>query len=142
MRTLFIIATLMSFSANAQTVIDYANFTGNGCVFASSTDVPATINGTSGNVKHQTSVGEVDYGSTTHVLYFQSNSTNSVGSEFKIEYTFRPSYSYSIVVNTRSINNSGATPWLRLTITNSASSSAICSGPQSINGTIFRDFDL
>jgi hypothetical protein len=84
--------------------------------FTSSTDVPATINGTSGNVKHQTSVGEVDYGSTTRVLYFQSNSTNSVGSEFKIEYTFRPSYSYSIVVNTRSINNSGATPWLRLTI--------------------------
>jgi hypothetical protein len=80
MRTLFILILLTSLSVHAQTVIDYANFTGNGCVFTTSTNVPATINGTSGNVKHQTSVGEVDYGSTTHVLYFQSNSTNSVGS--------------------------------------------------------------
>lgn len=96
MRLLLVFALSISLSAKTQTVIDYANYTASGCVFNISTDVPARLNNTDFTVKHQTSVGEVDYGSSTQVIYFAGNSSGSTGSEYKIQYSFQLNYSYSI----------------------------------------------
>lgn len=88
MKSLFFILLLITLKADAQTVIDYANLSGTTCIFTSTTDVAATINTVSGNVKHRVTVGQIDNGSTNGALVFYSNQTGLVGSEYRIEYNF------------------------------------------------------
>ncbi|MCO5241180.1 MAG: hypothetical protein M9904_14105 [Chitinophagaceae bacterium] len=50
----------------SQTIINYQTWTGaSGCnVFASLTNVPATINGTNSNIRHLTAIGQPTYDNT------------------------------------------------------------------------------
>lgn len=131
MRSIFILLFFFCLKASTQTVIDYASLSNANCVWTSDTNVPATIDGTTGNVKHRVPVGEVNSGG---LVYFLSNTSNSIGSEYRIEYNFKQNHSYTIVVNARSIVNSGANPNLRLTITGTTGTTTSCNGPASING--------
>lgn len=73
---LFITFSTITFS---QTIINYQTWAGaSGCnIFASSTNVPATINGVSGTVAHLTAIGQPTYDNVNKSVNLVSEIVNS-----------------------------------------------------------------
>lgn len=160
MKFIFIFVLGFILQANAQTqttVIDYQSWSGaSGCnIFSAATSVPATLNGSSTNVTHRSTVAQPTYDGTNNAVSLESNSngSNPIGTEYRVEYNFHQGSSYQIVINAYGIYNVGE-PNLRINITNSTGTSTQCSGPQTIDPSlsgnlimnnivgngIFRDF--
>lgn len=83
MRILILLFSVFCLELNAQTVIDYSNASGTTCLFTSNTNVPATIDGNSGNVVHLVTVGQIDNDATNGALSLQSiiSSSGTLGSD-------------------------------------------------------------
>lgn len=108
MRILILLLCLLCLDLNAQTVIDYSNVSGTTCLFTTNTNVAATVNGSTNiTVVHRVTVGQVDKDATNGAVAFQgiSNSSGTLGSEYRIEYDFKQNYTYSIVVSAFSVDN-------------------------------------
>jgi hypothetical protein len=78
--------TIYNTSSFAQTIIDYQTWTGaSGCnIFSSLTNVPATINGTPGNIAHQTVIGQPTF--SQDAVNLQSRVTGSGSQNEGTEY--------------------------------------------------------
>lgn len=138
MKIIFIALFAVNLQANAQIVINYETWTGaTGCnSFSVATNVPATINGSSTTLSHLSTVGQPQYGTTNNDIDLAGNTSSTggyIGTEYRIAYNFKQGYSYAITINTRSISNSGAFPYLRLRLGNTTGSSPSCNGPQTID---------
>ncbi len=86
MKSLLFFFLIIGIRANTQTIIDYSTQPTSTCVFTTATDVAAMNGSTSVNIKHQATVGQINSGG---VIYFESNTQRSVGSEYRIEYNFK-----------------------------------------------------
>lgn len=154
-----LLAVFLSFSClslYSQTIIDYENWTGSsGCnIFSSSTNVDATTNGSSTTIAHESNIGQPTYAGSPDkavlldcyaVIDNNGNTTGYMGTEYRITYTFKANYSYSIVINARVINSSGtgSNASLRILANNGGNStSTSCSGPATISpnpsGNLYR----
>ena len=73
---LFIFYSIIVFS---QTVLPYQTWaSASGCnIFASSTNVPATINGANGNIAHLTAIGQPGYDNTNKSVNLASQIVNN-----------------------------------------------------------------
>lgn len=87
---LFTICSTITFS---QTIINYQTWTGaSGCnIFSSLTNVPATINGTIGNIAHLTAIGQPTYDNVNKSVNMVSeiiNSSQNQGTEYRTTVNF------------------------------------------------------
>jgi hypothetical protein len=152
MKNRFSLVSLVLFfylNSFAQTVIDYQAWSGaSGCnIFASSTNVPATINGSNGNVVHLSLIGQPEYfGSGTDAVALQcfavidnsGNTTGYKGTEYRISYNFKQGSTYQIKVIAQCINSSGASSNANLRLQPHGSSSGgsnQCNGPDNISSS-------
>lgn len=131
---LFISCSAITFS---QTVINYQTWTGaSGCnIFASSTNVPATINGANSTITHLTAIGQPTYDNVNKSVSIVSETVNNgslnQGTEYRTTVNFKLGYSYKITINAARIMSSqtGADVLLRLDLNNGGSgSNTLCNG--------------
>jgi hypothetical protein len=121
---IFFLSLTLSFNLRAQTIIDYQTLAASGCnIFASSTAIPATTNGANVTLAHLTTIGTPTYsGGTDKAVVLQckaeidanGNTIGYKGTEYRISFTFKQNYSYTIKVNAACITNSGSSAILRL----------------------------
>ncbi|HET7115471.1 MAG TPA: hypothetical protein VFI29_03230 [Hanamia sp.] len=88
----------------SQTIINYQTWTGaSGCnIFASSTNVPATINGTNSTIAHLTAIGQSTYDNLDKSINLVSeivNGSQNQGTEYTTTVNFKQGYSYKITLN-------------------------------------------
>lgn len=88
----------------SQTIINYQTWTGaSGCnIFASSTNVPATINGTNSTIAHLTAIGQPTYDNLDKSINLVSeivNGSQNQGTEYTTTVNFKQGYSYKITLN-------------------------------------------
>jgi len=105
-------------------------------VFNNAINVPATINGISGTIEHQTQIGDARYISSDQSIQLDNNYVNAssiLGTKYRIAYSFKVGYRYIITVTSAElISTAGfATgPYLRLDLTNGAGGGGTaCVGP-------------
>lgn len=132
--------TLFSTLAHSQTVIDYQTWSTSSCnAFAFSVNVPATVNGVSGNVNHNSTVGQPTYDSTNGAITLTSRILGAAqnGTQYRISYNFKTAYSYKITMNVARIKSteSGANVQLEAGLTNSTGGSTGCSGTNVISAS-------
>lgn len=129
----FTICSTITFS---QTVINYQTWTSSsGCnIFGALTNVPATVNGTNGNIAHLTAIGQPTYDnvnkSVNLVSQIVSGSQNQ-GTEYRTTLNFKASHSYKITINAARImsQQTGANVLLRLDLNNGGSGgNTLCNG--------------
>lgn len=109
---LFIFFNSASFS---QTIINYQTWTGaSGCnIFSSSTNVPATINGTNGTIPHLTAIGQPTYDNTDKCVKLDCNIINGSqnrGTEYTATVNLKQGYSYKITINAAVIKTTQTEP--------------------------------
>lgn len=129
----FMYFSSISFS---QTIINYQTWTGaSGCnIFASLTNVPATINGTNSNIAHLTAIGQPTYDNVNKSVNLVSeiiNSSQNQGTEYRTTVNFKLGYSYTITINAARImsQQTGANVLLRLDLNNGGSGgNTLCNG--------------
>lgn len=130
---LFITFSSISFS---QTIINYQTWTGaSGCnIFASSTNVTATINGTNGTVAHLTAIGQPTYDNVNKSVNLVSeiiNGSQNQGTEYRTTVNFKLGYSYTITINAARIKSqqTGGDVLLRLDLNSGGSGgNTLCNG--------------
>jgi len=99
---LFTICSTITFS---QTVNNYQTWTGaSGCnIFANLTNVPATINGTNGNIPHLTAIGQPTYDNVNNTVNLEcetfNNGSQYKGTEYRTTVNFKANHSYKITIN-------------------------------------------
>lgn len=142
----FILLTATSFAQDV--VIDYSTWVWSTdpnappppCnIFGSAINVPATIDGTSGAIQHQTQIGQPIWTTTNKYVEMACtyvSSTSILGTKYRINYNFKAGAKYIITVNaaakTGSTNGTG--PNLRLDLTNAGGGGGTaCNGPASID---------
>jgi hypothetical protein len=129
--TLFFFAFIST--VNAQTVIDYQTFSSAACnIFASATNVAATINGSSGTITHLTTLGQPQYSTPSSAVSLDGNSSSGQrnGADYRIAYNFQQYHTYAVKVNAAEISNSGPLPGLRLSLVNTTGGNTVCTGAQ------------
>jgi|GEM_PF-1262880 len=127
----------------SQTIIDYSTWNPSSppCnLFATSTNVPATTNGTAVSIAHQSTIGQPTYNTTSQVVDMGCQTTNSgsiiLGTEYQIAYNFKAGYSYKITVtaycnNSNPLDNNSS---VRCKLNNGGSgTSTLCTGPANID---------
>lgn len=117
----------------SQTVFDYSVFSTSQC---NAFNPSVIVN----NSTHTTTCGTVQYDNIGHGITLDNNviSSFNYGTEFKLSFNFKQSYSYTIKVRAEAIIGTPSDPWPKLRIdVNGASngSGAFCNGPESINTT-------
>jgi len=98
----FVFVLFYSTKVFPQTIINYQTWTGaSGCnIFASSVNVPASINGNPGSIAHLTAIGQPEYDQNAVSLgasIFNSGNT-PVGTEYRITYNFQQGASYKYYI--------------------------------------------
>lgn len=136
-----ILSTAITFSQNV--TIDYQawNPASPPCdIFVNATNVPATINGTSSTIEHQTLIGDAKYSTSDQSVQLDNNyisASNIRGTKYRIAYSFKVGYRYIITVTSAELNNTAGTslgPYLRLDLTNAGGGGGTaCVGPETIN---------
>lgn len=143
---LFITCSTITFS---QTIINYQTWTGaKGCnIFASSTNVPATINGTTGpTIAHLTAIGQPIYDNTDKSVNLTSQiigGSQYQGTEYGATVNFKSGFSYKITINAASIisETTDPDPMLRLDLNNGGSGgNTLCNGTGIIDNTTSGGF--
>lgn len=135
---LFLLILLNIFSAISfsQTIINYQIWTGaSGCnIFASSTNVPVTINGTNSTIAHLTAIGQPTYDninkSVNLVTEVKTGGQNQ-GTEYTTDVDFKKGYSYRITLNVKlsGAASTGPKALLRLDLNNGGNGGNItCNG--------------
>lgn len=131
----------LSSKGNGQTVINYQTWTGaSGCnIFASSTNVPATINGSAGTIVHLTAIGQPSYDNANGSVDLDCNIFNGSqnnGTEYRTTVNFKQGYAYTITINAARIMSTqqGGNALLRLDLNSGGSGGNI-----QCNGTGFID---
>lgn len=161
-----IFAVFISTALSAQTIIDYQSWNPSSppCnLFGSSTNVPATINGSSSTLAHLSNIGQPTYDGTNKNVNLDCSYTFSgnlyKGTQYQIANTFQAGYSYVITVNAAVINvaGTGSNASVVFNINNGGNgSNSSCTGTQTIssatsgnlirgqalNGTSFTDYTL
>ncbi|MEO8820901.1 MAG: T9SS type A sorting domain-containing protein [Ginsengibacter sp.] len=119
---LFYFLKSVSFS---QTIINYQTWTGaSGCnIFSSSTNVPATINGSNGSIPHLTAIGQPTYDNIDKCVALDCNIINgsqNQGTEYTTTVNLKQGYSYKITINAAIIKPTQTEPnsLLRLDLNN------------------------
>jgi hypothetical protein len=121
----------------AQTIINYETWTGSsGCnIFASSTNVPATVNGPNTTIAHLTAIGQPTYDNINKSVNLEcrvnSNGSQFEGTEYTVSSTFKQGYSYVITITAARImsTTSGPNAILRLDMNNGGSgNNTLCNG--------------
>lgn len=174
----FLLIAILMFNSNpfAQTVIDYEHWaSSSGCnIFVTGTNnsnpvsVPATTGSTSTTIDHLSTIGQPEYDGTNKavslfcraVVDAGGNTTAYKGTEYRITYTFKQSYTYSIKINAACINSNGTGTYatLRLLPNNGGSavanacngaadidpntSGGLYNGKSLIGGTAWQDYDF
>jgi hypothetical protein len=138
---IFMLAINVSFSQNV--VINYQTWNPPfpPCdVFVNPTNVPATINGTPGNIVHQTQVGDVTYSSSDQSIQLQCQFVSAAdyrGTRYVFNYNFKVGYSYQIeVIAAELVNTVGfpTAPSLNLNFPSfSGGGGIVCVGPQTVS---------
>lgn len=144
-----------------QTNINYETWMGaSGCnLFATSTNVPATISGNNTTIPHLTAVGQPLYDNVNKTVNLESriNGSQNEGTEYRINSIFKQGYSYIITITAARIMSvqTGPNVSLRLDINNGGSgNNTACSGTgiidasgsgnlkqsQQIGGSSFSDY--
>jgi hypothetical protein len=132
----------------SQTIINYQTWTGaSGCnIFASSTNVPATINGTNGNIAHLTAIGQPGYDNTNKSVNLASQIVDdkNKGTEYRITMTFKAGYSYKVTINASrtKAQQTGSDVLLRLDLnTGGSGNNTQCNGTEIIDasGRLFKN---
>jgi hypothetical protein len=156
MRILFVFLLAFVIQVNAQTVIDYQTWTPpTDCnIFGTAINVPSTTNSISGSNLHQTTIGQPVYNNANSAIELDAHTDGSAikGTQYRISYSFKQGYFYSIVVNAISVYSSGENPFLDLKLTSSTSTASSCNGyetissnqsnGQSIPKTSFQDYTI
>lgn len=134
----FIFLTSIIFTGKngfAQTIINYETWTGaSGCnIFASSTNVPATVNGNNATIAHLTAIGQPTYDNVNKSVNIDSRITGgqNEGTEYRITSTFKQGYSYIITITAARImsQQTGPNVLLRLDMNNGGSgNNTTCNG--------------
>lgn len=98
---LYLLLLFITFNTTgfSQTIINYQTWTGaSGCnIFASSTNVPATINGTNSTIAHLTAIGQPTYDNVSKSVNLVSeviNGSQNRGTEYTTTVNFKQGYSY------------------------------------------------
>lgn len=130
---LFLIIIQFSNRLLSQTVFDYSTFSTSQC---NAFNPSVIINGST----HSTTCGTVQYDNIGHGITLDNNviSSFNYGTEFKLSFNFKQSYSYTIKVKADAVIGTPSDPWPRLRIDVSSASNgsgAFCNGPESINTT-------
>lgn len=138
----------------SQTIINYQTWTGaSGCnIFASSTNVPATINGVNSTVAHLTAIGQPTYDNVNKSVNLVSeiiNGSQNQGTEYRTTVNFKLGYSYKITINAARImsQQTGANVLLRLDLNNGGSGgNTVCNGTGVIDangsGNLKKSFQI
>jgi hypothetical protein len=107
--TTFFLFVILFCNAESQTIINYQTWSGGtACnLFASSIDVPCTIDGNNSTKSHKTNVGQPRYSSTDKAVLLDCESVSGIkGTQYEIFNTFKQGYTYKITVNAARIQSS------------------------------------
>lgn len=109
-------------------------------IFNSATNVPASINGATSTIEHQTLIGDARYNTSDQSVQLDNNygsASNIRGTKYRIAYNFKVGYRYIITVTAAELYNTAGTsfgPYLRLDLTNAGGGGGTaCVGPTTIN---------
>ena len=137
LRNLFFLSTTLFVNkvGLSQTIINYETWTGaSGCnIFSSSTNVPATINGSNTTIAHLTAIGQPTYDNvnkSVNIISRISGGQNE-GTEYRVTTTFKQGYSYAITITAARImsQQTGPNVLLRLDMNNGGSgNNTTCNG--------------
>lgn len=131
-----ILGTTVFSQTITQTIINYETWTGaSGCnIFATSKNVPTTINGASSTIEHLTAIGQPEYDNSNKSVNLASeivNSSQNQGTEYRITANFKAGSSYKITINAARImfSQMGPNVLLRLDMNNGGSGNNVsCNG--------------
>lgn len=135
---------LLSVTAFPQDVaIDYTKWSPSSppCnIFGEAINVPATVDGASSTILHLTTIGQPQLNTSPKEIRLACqyvNASSSLGTKYRIEYSFKAGYRYYITVNAAQLNSTTGTAEgvsLRLDMTNNGSGgTTACGGAQSIS---------
>ncbi|MCO5237935.1 MAG: T9SS type A sorting domain-containing protein [Chitinophagaceae bacterium] len=134
---LLILLNIFSAISFSQTIINYQTWTGaSGCnIFASSINVPVTINGTNNTIAHLTAIGQPTYDNVNKSVNLDTkvvNASLNQGTAYAITVNFKKDYSYKITLNASLIKTISTDPnaLLRLDLNNGGNG-----GNTTCNGT-------
>lgn len=141
-KRIFIIGYFLAnamFSSSQNVAIDYSGFSSSDCdIFNASTDVAATINGATGNIKHVTLIGDVKYNSNASAVFLDvdyGSPSSILGTSYRLNYDFKQGNKYIITVSASSAVSSNS-PYLNLALTNNGNSGGTtCVGPGTVNSS-------
>jgi hypothetical protein len=119
----------------SQTIINYETWTGaSGCnIFSSSTNVPATVNGSNTTIAHLTAIGQPTYDNVNKSVNIDSriNGSQNEGAEYRTTTTFKQGFSYVITITAARImsTQTGPNVLLRIDMNNGGSgNNTTCNG--------------
>ncbi len=139
--TTFFLFVILFCNAESQTIINYETWGGGtACnLFASSIDVPCTIDGNNFTKSHKTNVGQPRYSSTDNAIYLDCESVSGIkGTQYEIFNTFKQGYTYKITVNAARIQSSPSADALLIldlnNLANGGNTNCNGIGPVSVGG--------